>query len=302
MKILKKVILIFTIFFVLAAVVGYIYFDRKFTPDKNYLVIENESGKVPLTWLGTEKNVLLLPIHFERDTTTYYLQFDTGSPYTIFYSKSINKISQILVNQEKAKSTFYIGKTRITSDMIKIYNQGNDKDDSLKIIGTAGTDILENKKTLINFKENYIVLNLAKVPAQFQTRLFDFEFKKRKILFSGLLNGKQDKFLFDSGTSAYELLTNKEVWLDLKLEKSKINIEQSQSWDKVLTAYTAKCNQKIQFYQQEIRLKNITYVEGFSQAQYLMMKYSGMTGMLGNKIFLNHSLFFDSSQNKMGIE
>lgn len=186
--------------------------------------------------------------------------------------------------------------------MIKIYNQGNDKDDSLKIIGTAGTDILENKKTLINFKENYIVLNLTKVPVQFQTRLFDFEFKKRKIIFKGVLNGKQEKFLFDSGTSAYELLTNKEVWLDLKLEKSKINIEQSQSWDKVLTAYTAKCNQKIQFYQQETRLNNITYVEGFSQAQYLMMKYSGMTGMLGNKIFLNNSLFFDSSQNKMGIE
>lgn len=106
MKILKKVILIFAIFFVLVAVVGYIYFDQKFTPDKNYLAIENESGKVPLKWLGSEKNVLLLPIHFERDTTTFYLQFDTGSPYTIFYSKSINKISQILVNQETANQLF----------------------------------------------------------------------------------------------------------------------------------------------------------------------------------------------------
>jgi uncharacterized protein YxeA len=96
MKILKKVVLTILVILVAATAGGYIYFNLKFTPDKNYLVIENESGKVPLTWLGTEKNDLLLPIHFERDTTTYYLQFDTGSPYTIFYSKSINKISQIL--------------------------------------------------------------------------------------------------------------------------------------------------------------------------------------------------------------
>jgi len=303
MKILKKIVLTILVVLVLTALGGYIYFDRKFTPDKNYLTIENESELIPFTWLGTEKNVLLLPIHFERDSTNYYLQFDTGSPYTVFYSESIKNISQIFKNEDIAKTSFYIGKTKITSDKFKIYNQGNDKrNDSLKIIGTVGSDILEDRKTLINFKENYIVLNLSKIPNQFQTKLFDFKFKKRKIIFKGLLKGKEEKFLFDSGTSAYELLTNKEVWEDLKLPNSKIEIEKSQSWDKVLTAYTANCNQKIQFPKQEIALHNVTYVEGFSQAQFAMMKFSGMTGMLGNKIFLNNSLYFDCTQNKMGIE
>lgn len=303
MKILKKIALLFLVILVLTTIGGYIYFEQKFTPDENYLTVENESGFIPLTWLGNEKNVLLLPVHFEEDSTNYYLQFDTGSPYTVFYSNSIKNIRQISIIEELAKTSFYIGKTKITSDKFKIYNQGNDKaNDSLKIIGTVGADILENKKTLINFKENYIVLNLSKVPAQFQTKLFDFNFKKRKIIFKGFLKGQEEKFLFDSGTSAYELLTNKEVWKNLKLQNSKINIEKSQSWDKVLTAYTAKCNQKIQFYNQEISLKNITYVEGFSQVQYSMMKFSGMTGMLGNKIFLNNSLYFDCTQSKMGID
>lgn len=303
MKVLKKILLPFLGVLVLAVLGGYIYFDQKFTPERNYLTIENESGPIPLTWLGTEKNVLLLPIHFEDDTATYYLQFDTGSPYTVFYSKSIKNIRQIFINQEIAKTSFYIGKTKITSDKFKIYTLGNDNNnDSLKIIGTIGADILENRKTIINFKENYIVLNLSKVPTQFQTKLFDFKFKKRKIIIRSLLNGKEEQFLFDSGTSAYELLTNKEVWEHLKLPNSKISIEKSRSWDKVLTAYTANCNQKIQFSNHEIPLNNVTYVEGFSQVQYSMMKFSGMTGMLGNKFFLNNSLYIDCTQNKMGIE
>jgi hypothetical protein len=303
MKVLKKIMLLFLIVLVLAVLGGYIYFDQKFTPEKNYLTVENESGSIPFTWLGTEKNVLLFPIHFERDTTTYYLQFDTGSPYTIFYSNSIKKIVQISVNDELAKTSFYIGKTKITSDKFKIYNLGNDNNnDSIKIIGTIGADILENRKTIINFKENYIALNLSKVPTQFQTKLFDFKFKKRKIIVRGLLKGKEEQFLFDSGTSAYELLTDKEVWESLKLPNSKIKIEKSQSWNKVLTAYTENCNQKIQFSNHEIPLNNVTYVEGFSQAQYSMMKFSGMTGMLGNKIFLNYNLYIDCTQNKMGIE
>ena len=88
----------------------------------------------------------------------------------------------------------------------------------------------------------------------------------------------------------------------MKLPNSKINIEKSQSWDNVLTTFTANCNQKIKFDTQEIPLNNVTYVEGLSQVQYSMMKFSGMTGMLGNKIFLNNGLYIDCIQNKMGIE
>jgi predicted aspartyl protease len=303
MKILKKILLTFLVVLVLAAVGAYIYFDQKFTPEKNYLTIENESGFIPFTWLGTKKNVLLLPIHFLGDTTTYYLQFDTGSPYTVFYLNSIKNINRISINKELGKTSFCIGKTKITSDKFKIYNQENDNNnDSLKIIGTIGADILENRKTIINFKENYITLNLSNVPTQFQGKLFDFKFKKKKIIVRGILNKNEENFLFDTGTSAYELLTNKEEWKSLKLSNSKINIEKSQSWDKVLTTYTANCNQKIQFSNHEIPLNNVTYVEGFSQTQYLMMKFSGMTGMLGNKIFLNNSLYIDCVQNKMGID
>lgn len=107
----------------------------------------------------------------------------------------------------------------------KQYVSYENKDDSLKPIETMGADILEDRKTLINFKENNININLSKTPDHFQNHIFDFKFKKRKIIFKGLLKGEEEKFLFDSGTSAYELLTNKEVWEDLKLPSAKVTIE-----------------------------------------------------------------------------
>lgn len=303
MKTFKKIVLAFILFLVISALGGYFYFDQKFSPEDNYLTVKNESGKIPLTWLGENKNALLLPIHFPKDSATYYLQFDTGSPSTILYANAIKNLKKIAINNDRAKTSFYLGKTLISSQNFKVINYGKaNQNDSLKIIGTLGSDILDQRKTLINFKENYLMVNLKTQPLMINDQLFDFEFKKRKLIISGKLHGKKEKFLYDSGTSAYELLTNKEVFSKLKSPKSSIIKEESNSWGRILTSYTAKTDESILFNNKKIPLQNVTHIEGFSQTQYLLMKFSGMTGMLGNKIFLNHILYFDGVENKMAIQ
>lgn len=302
MKLFKKLALGFLALLVLILVGGYIYFDQKFTPEENYLTVKNESGIIPINWLGNDKNVLLLPIHFSGNPETYYLQFDTGSPYTVLYSNQIKNIKEISINNERAKTFFFIGKTEISSNRFKIFTkEKNEEKDTIKIIGTIGSDVLEDRKTVINFKSNQIVFNLNQIPIEFKNQLFDFKFKKRRIIISGKLKGEERKFLYDSGTSAYELLTYKEEWQNLKTPNSKINIEKAQSWNNVLTTYTTDCKENIQFKNLQIPVKQITYVEGFSDAQFSMMKFSGMMGMLGNKIFLNNSIFIDCGDKKIGI-
>lgn len=303
MKIFKKIVLTFLVVLILASVGGSVYFSQKFTPEKNYLTVKNESGNILMIWLGNDKNVLLVPIHFQADSTTYYLQFDTGSPSTVFYSNSIKNIRGINIIQDRAKTLFNLGKTEISSDKFILLHQGKKHDkDSLKIIGTLGADILENNKTLINFKENYLVFNLSKTPSQYNNQLIDFKFKKRKIILKGILRGQKEQFLFDSGTSAYELLTNKETWENLKSSNSKVSIERAQSWQNILTTFTATCDQNIQFQNRRIQLQEVTYVEGFSQTQYALMKFSGMTGMLGNRVFLNSILYLDCKDEKFVLE
>lgn len=302
MKLFKKLALGFLAILVLILVGGYIYFDQKFTPEDNYLTVKNESGNIPIIWLGNEKNVLLLPIHFSGNLETYYLQFDTGLPYTLFYSNAIKNIKEVSIDKERAKTSFWIGKTEISSNQFKIFKtEKNDEKDYIKIIGTIGTDILEDRKTLIDFKNNQVVFNLNQTPDEFKNQLFDFKFRKRKLIISGTLKGEERKFLYDSGTSAYELLTYKEEWKTLKSPNSKIKIEKSQSWNNILTTYTTDCKENIQFKYKSIPVKQVTYVEGFSTAQFSMMKFSGMTGMLGNKIFLNNRIFIDCVDKKIGI-
>lgn len=303
MKLFKKITFGFLTILILILVGGYLYFEQKFTPEKNYLTVKNESGNIPITWLGNEKNVLLLPIRFSGNPETYYLQFDTGSPYTLLYSNSIKNIKEIKMSNDRAKASFFIGKTEISSDQFRIFKtKKGDKTDSVKIIGTIGADVLEDRKTMINFRENDVVFNLLNVPKNFKNNLFDFKFQKRKIIIPGILKDEEKKFLYDSGTSAYELLTYKEEWENLKSAKSKVKIEKARSWNNILTTYTADCYQNIKFKNIEIPVKEITYVEGFSNAQFSLMKFSGMTGMLGNKIFLKNSLFIDCSNHKFGID
>ncbi len=300
MKIIRKILVSVLIIIIITGLGGYIYFEQKFTPEKNYLQVENESGSIPIIWIGENKNALLVPIHFPRDTTTYYLQFDTGAVYTEFYSSAIQHLKSISINNERAGSSFYIGKTKITSDKIRISPTGKASD--IKIIGTLGADLLENRKTLIDFRNNYIVFNLSQRPDDFRNDLIDFNFKKRKIIVHGNLNGKDEKFLYDSGTSAYELLTNKENWEKLRLPESKVNIEKAQSRPNILTTYTAESNSMIRLGNKNVPLNEVTYVEGFSQTQYMLMKFSGMTGMLGNKLFLKNCIYIDCFKEKLGID
>ncbi|UCA59373.1 hypothetical protein KB553_20510 [Chryseobacterium rhizoplanae] len=303
MKIIKRIIFTVLILIIITGTVGYVYFEHKFTPEKNYLTIENESGAVPIIWAGKDKNALLVPILFPKDTAIYYLQFDTGAVYTELYSKAAAQLREVTLKNDRAAATFFIGKTKITSGKIKISNTGtSEKNTPVKIIGTLGADILEDRRTLINFREHHIVFNLSKEPDEFKDNLIDFKFKKRKIIIQGSLNGKNEKFLYDSGTSAYELLTSKENWENLRLPTSKVKIEKAQSRPALLTAYTAKMHDTIRFKNKNLPLNAVTYVEGFSKSQYMLMKFSGMSGMLGNRIFLDHNIYIDCSKGKIGIE
>ncbi|MVO07549.1 hypothetical protein GOQ30_00055 [Flavobacterium sp. TP390] len=303
MKIFKRIIISFFILVALSILIGYIYFDRKFTPEKNYLIVKNESGNIKIKWEDENKSAILLPIHFENDTIKYFIQFDTGSPYTLFYKKAIENIASIKQNNEKGKASFKIGNTEIESENFKIIDYGKKvKNNEPKIIGTLGSDILENRKTIINFKENWLKLNLSETPTLFNGNLFDFNFKKRKIIIPAKLNNENMKFLYDTGTSAYELLTSKENWNQLKLPNSKVTLEKSNSWGRTLTTFTTNTISKIDFGSTKIPLNQITYVEGYSKTQYYLMKFSGMSGgMLGNKTFLNNAIFIDCKELKMCI-
>lgn len=67
------------------------------------------------------------------------------------------------------------------------------------------------------------------------------------------------------------------------------------------TTFMAKCNENIKFENIEIPLREITYVESFYEAQFSVMKFIGLSGMIVNKIFLSTYVFIEGKNRKFSI-
>ncbi|WP_306350092.1 hypothetical protein [Flavobacterium sp. '19STA2R22 D10 B1'] len=312
MKLFKKITLVIVISTVLSLLGGYFYFDQKFTPPENDLNVSGFTKDISMRWVSSEENpysATLLPVQIKGIDKTFYMQLDSGSPITLFYKKSLESIQSKLqhsfkfnTDQNQISIHFNIGTMSIVSDHFKVLNYGNIIDlnnpNAENIIGTIGTDLLERRVTILDFKNN-----LCSFVEDIKGEEFtEFEFKKRKIIFPATIGDEKLKLLYDSGTSGYELITNKEEWEKYKTQNSKPSIEKGNSWGNMLTVISAATKNTIKIGNQDLKLSEVTYVEGTSQIQNLLMKTSGMQGMIGNKLFLNHKLILDCKNKKFKVE
>ena len=131
--------------------------------------------------------------------------------------------------------------------------------------------------------------------------LIDFEFKKRKIIIPSKIDGVDYNLLYDTGTSAFELVTSEKIWNQLLIKNEKVSVQKANSLGNVLKTYTTKSDKSIQFKNTTINLSEVTYIKGTTLIQNLLMKSSGMGGMIGNKIFKDKILILDCANQKMGI-
>lgn len=312
MKIVKKIAVVSLVVIVLFLLGGYFYFQKKFTPPENYLTVFGTAENIQMKWISSDENLhsaLLFPIKINGINQTFYMQFDSGSPITVFYKNSLESISEKYLNQlpfhsekKQIATHFKIGKMNIISSNFEVLNYGNkvdfDNPNAENIIGTIGTDLLEKRITILDFTQNHISFTNQINENDF----VNFEFKKRKILISAKVEKENLKLLYDSGTSGYELITTKEVWDKYKIEKSKIKTEKGNSWGNTLSVFSASAKKQIQFGNLNLKLSEVTYIEGTSELQKFLMKRSGMQGMIGNKLFLNHKLILDCKNEKFKLE
>ncbi|UWY30162.1 hypothetical protein N4T20_09525 [Flavobacterium sp. TR2] len=312
MKLFKKIATVFLVIIVLFLLGGYLYFQKKFTPPENYLKVLGIAENIPTKWISSSENAhsaLLLPIKIKGIDRTFYMQFDSGSPVTVFYKKPLESIAEKFQNQLKIdtknntiSTAFRIGKMDVVSNDFEVLNYGEkisfDNSNAVNIIGTIGTDLLEKRIAILDFKNN----QCSFIEKTKEDDFADFEFKKRKILIPSIIEKENLKLLYDSGTSGYELITTKEIWQQYRNKNSKIKTEKGNSWGNILTVYSASAKKKIQFEKSILNLSEVTYIEGTSELQKFLMKRSGMQGMVGNKLFLNHKLILDCQNEKFKLE
>ncbi|OEK04345.1 hypothetical protein [Roseivirga misakiensis] len=315
MKILKKIALITLTVIIVLGVGGYIYFNKKFSPPKNYLTIENTAKEVPIRWVANEISdisAMLLPVKISGIPETMYMQFDLGSTYTMFYSKPLkslhSKYSKNIKFQEETDEVDLViemAEMKISSDKFRLLDFGEaidwDNKKTLKIIGTIGTDLLEKRTVTLDFENRNCSFRSSFSDAEL-SNFSDFNFNKRRILLPATIDQEELNLLYDSGTSAFELVTNQESWLAYGDENGKITTSAGNSWGNTLTVKTRPANKQIDIGNKRLKLSEVTYIEGTSATQNMLMRLSGMEGMIGNKLFINQKVILDCKNEKFKVE
>lgn len=312
MKILKKIVLTILVIIVLASVAGYVYFDKKFTPAENYLTVSNHGENIPLKWVADGNNphaALLLPVKIQGIKGEFFMQLDFGSPTTLFYKNSLESIDNELKNliQFHKDSThinlnFSIKDLTISSENFGLIKYGKkidfDNPKAENIIGTIGTDLLEKRIIVLDFRNNLC----AFVTSIDEKGFAKFQFKKRRILIPAKLENEDLKLLYDSGTSGYQLITDEKTWNEIKIPNAKIKTEKGNSWGNELKVVSAPTHKELEIGNTSLPLSEVTHISGTSKMQNLLIKSSGMNGMIGNKIFLNRKIIIDCKNEKFKIE
>lgn len=310
---MRKFVFILFAVLLISGVIGYFYFDKKFTPPENQLKVSNHQDTLAIKWISNQDSeyaALLLPVKLDGISDTFYLQFDLGAHSTLFHEKALQSIIQKhpfindQIQSEKDPFRFQMGEVSVSIAVVKRINYGKEINwtpSSTNIIGTLGSDILEHKVVVFDFKQHIIRFCNAFPKEITEESIQDFEFKKRKVMLNGKINEENTQFYYDSGSSAFELITDKKNWENLALEGAVEQTYQTNSWGKSLEVHNIASNSIIKFGEEEILLDEVTYIEGTSIVQNLLMYFSGMGGMIGNKLFIDKTLILDARNRKFAV-
>jgi hypothetical protein len=290
-------------------------------PD-SHLVLPAKTFSTRFYWQGDTINskweqhaAMLLPVKLKSCPKQFFMQFDLGSPYSLFYKNKLVDIQAKYPQTIKLSASddtlrnyaFRVDQMSLSAKKMAVKQfdtsaiNWTDKN-SMEIIGTIGADLIDGKVFIIDYPNNRITISDA-VPAKLQRglSLTDLIYVQRRILLPVTVNGKQAILYFDTGSSMYELLTDKRTAEALAVAGGEVVQSKVKSWDKYLIANTVLTNDSIEIANKNIAIRKATFIDGVSNSQVEQMMKMGIGGMLGNKLFLDYKLVIDTKAKKFGL-
>lgn len=248
------------------------------------------------------------------------MQFDLGTPSSMFYKNKIDAINlkfnnipdeNIRGKNQLTNYSFCLNQLSVTAKKIKVKqfdNAGINWSDTTinEIIGTIGSDLIENKILIIDYPRHQISF-CDKLPDSISAKanLSKLEFVNRKVFIPCSIGGKKTDLVFDTGSSSWELVTTKSTWTELAKKGEKVNIFMGNSWGKQSPCYTTATDSELVIGKNQLPLKNVTYTRGSSWMQNILlpifMKAIGVGGLTGNKLFLSKTIIIDTKNSEFGI-
>ena len=242
------------------------------------------------SWSG-KYEAMLIPAKVKNSAGSFYMQFDLGSPVSMLYKNSALGITGDSMYNYPIQLQHYLFQPG--SIAVKNMAEGN-------IIGTIGTDLLKNRILVIDYPNQRLIFTDT-LSAKFTGNMHPMYFQQGRILFPATLFGKQGILIFDSGSSAYSLITDSATAIQKSIANSIPVSARVQSWGRILTSYTYPNNDSVTLAGKTIPLKQISWMSGVSREQESPMRKLGIMGMLGNYIFLERVLVLDLKKGLWGM-
>lgn len=254
--------------------------------------LPRQNQQIRFSWLRDTLNhqpepysALLIPVKLAGCPITFFMQFDLGAPHSFFYKERLKP---------------FIAQYPKIDTATLIIARGHRK--NAVIIGTIGEDMIDGKTLIIDYANREIGI-LADIPEKLsrKTKLSSFMLMKGSILLPATIGNKQTILFFDTGSSAFELLTSKATGNQLAIPNTATESYPVKSWGRTLTANTRLSGDSLTMASKKLPIKRVTDIEGASDSQVQQMLKLGIGGMIGNKLFLNSVLIIDTKNKKFGI-
>ena len=322
MKPLSKVLLSFLILLVSGSVGGYFYVRRQFQPPANQLRLPQLPATCSFIWRAdtvarpvVPHAALLVPVTLPGCPRVCYLQFDTGAPSSVLYANPLAALRTrypladraLLPHGDTLRNVrFTLGQQTVQAQRLRLLPLGArqlpvDAETPL-IIGTLGADVLDGRVLVLDYARRRFGL-YPRVPDSLvrRTAFVPLAYTDRRLLVTMGLQGRAQQLLFDSGSSAFALLTSPATWHQLARQQAPTRTSGVNSWGKTLTAHTVATDTTLLIRTTRLPLQTVTYIEGISFWQTVLMRFSGMGGMLGNEPFAAHTIVIDTPGSRFGV-
>ncbi|RZN80964.1 MAG: hypothetical protein EVB11_11030 [Winogradskyella sp.] len=318
----KKIGYALLIILVLMLSVGFYYirkFNNAFFKEKSaYMTYTFESKPIHFNWAGSSKGsggyhepqaAIIIPVKLNGLTHNFYMQLDTGAPHSFIYENDLKSlralgmaIKEVTKGEERfvEQLNFKLDENRINAKMIRILeNYGNsfDKNDTISNlnIGTIGSDFIANRITAIDFKNQ--TLELYHKRPKWMTSLPEFnafDYTGRRIMLPVTIDHKDYELFYDSGCSAFGLITIKSRFDKYTDENTEAIAYDAKSWDSSIPITSKPSKTPVKIGNVELSLKRVSFIDMYTWSQPLVTPFTRIGGWLGNQPFNESTLILDT--------